>query len=435
MRKIALILCITICPSFTWAAPGPLETANNLIDMGDTEKAKQILTAMSHTQDESVEIERLFLLGKIAQINGDYDTAIDIYSKLLNIRPNMAKVRYELALCYIHDERWARADYHLRLAMAGDNLSDDMKQKMNEHLYFIRQHKNWDVRFRIGATPDTNVNNGNGGQECITDGEHNFCRDAKDLELVKGTNITMGGDYEFKLSEHWRWKTDAMLYTDMYDKSGYDDLYLSASTGPRYIWSRGDIWFAGIGAKRWYDEKSYNHAYGSKIDANYDFTRKLYGGITVWMLDNKYKHFSEYLDGQVYAADMRLTYSLDAQMFATIKYGITRESTKSPSYSYWEPNISFGFGIELPYGYYIYAEPAFYWFYYDDNQWALLDGVYTQLKEKDFMQKYSLSFSNNRLEFLGFTPTIVLSYTKKDSNIWHTGHKKYSFDLTLRRRF
>ena len=435
MKKLVLILCMIICPSFASGKTDILKTAGDLIEQGNMERAKQMLSDMPQAQDESVEIERLFLLGKIAQEQNDYDTAIEIFSKILNIQPNLAKARYELAVCYIHDEQWTRADYHLRLAMAGDDLSDEMKQNMDYYRYFIRQNKNWDVRFRIGTTPDSNVNNGNGGQECIVDGVRRFCRDAKDLEYIKGTNFSTGGDYEFKLSDHWRWKTDALLYTDMYDKSGYDDLYLSASTGPRYIWSRGDIWFAGMGAKRWYDRKEYNYAYGYKIDTNYDITRKLYGGITIWMLDNKYEYFSEYLNGQIYATDMRLTYSLDASMFITLKYGVTRESTKSPAYSYWEPNISFGFGTELPYGFYVYVEPAFYWFYYDDNQWAIKDDDYIQIKEQDFMQKYSLSLSNNRLEFLGFTPTLILSYAKKDSNIWHSGHKKYSFDITLRRRF
>lgn len=435
MKKTILGLCMIICPAVALAKIDTLKTAGDLIDKGDPARAKQILTDMPQSQDESVEIERLFLLGKIAQEQNDYDTAIEIFSKILNIQPGLAKARYELAVCYIYDEQWTRADYHLRLAMAGDDLSDDMKQKIDYYRYFIRQNKNWDVRFRIGTTPDTNVNNGNGGQECIVDGVPRFCRDAKDLESIKGTNFSTGGEYEFKLSEHWRWKTDALLYTDMYNKSGYDDLYLSASTGPRYIWSRGDIWLAGIAAKRWYDEKSYNHAYGSKVDANYDFTRKLYGGITVWMLDNKYEHFGEYLNSQVYATDMRLTYSLDARMYVTIKYGVTRENAETPSYSYWEPNISLGFGIELPDGFYVYAEPSFYWFYYDDTQWVAKDGVYTQMKEQDFMQKYSLSLSNNRLEFFGFTPTLILSYATKDSNVWHSGQRKYAFDITLRRRF
>lgn len=450
MKKIVLILYIVLCPVFAWGQINTVEhddtkittsllntikMANALVDQGDTERAKQILNDMPKTKNESMEIERLFLIGKIAQQQNDYDQAIEIYSKILNIQPNLARARYELASCYIHNKQWSRADYHLRLAMAGKNLSDDMKTQMDYYRYFIRKNKNWDVRFRFGTTPDSNVNNGNGGQECIIDGVHRFCRDAKDLESIGGTNLSAGGDYEFKLSEHWRWKTDASLYTDMYDKSGYDDLYLSASTGPRYVWSRGDVWLAGVGAQRWYNEKSYNHSYGSKIDANYDFTRKLYGGMTVWMLDNKYEHFGNYLNSQVYATDMRLTYSFDARMYATIKIGATREDAKSSSYSYWEPNISFGFGIELPYGFYIYAEPAFYWFYYDANQWAIKDGVYTQIEEQDFMQKYSLSLSNNRLEFLGFTPTIILSYSKKDSNIWHNGNRKTSFDITLRRRF
>jgi len=97
MKKIVLILYIVLCPVFAWGQINTVEhddtkittsllntikMANALVDQGDTERAKQILNDMPKTKNESMEIERLFLIGKIAQQQNDYDQAIEIYSKI-----------------------------------------------------------------------------------------------------------------------------------------------------------------------------------------------------------------------------------------------------------------------------------------------------------------------------------------------------------------
>ena len=68
-----------------------------------------------------------------------------------------------------------------------------------------------------------------------------------------------------------------VLDNNTYNNHNYDDLYLSISTGPRYIWSRGDVWLAAIGARRWYGLEKYNWSYGTRLDVNYDFSRKVSG--------------------------------------------------------------------------------------------------------------------------------------------------------------
>ncbi|MBR5355257.1 MAG: DUF560 domain-containing protein [Alphaproteobacteria bacterium] len=419
----------------TMSALDAVKLAGNLIDRGDYEHANQILTMMPQTNNLSVELERWFLLAQMEQRKGNYEEAVRIYRKILDDQPDLARVRFELALCYMKMGYWYRADYHLRLAMAGKDLPEDVKQMMAYYRYVIRQNKRWNVWFNFGAAPDSNINNGNGGEECIVNGWGRFCRNLTEPESVMGANLTLGGSYEFVLSDHWRWKSDANLYSNTYNKHNYDDLYLSASTGPRYIWSRGDVWLATIGVRRWYGSEKYNYSYGAKIDTNYDWTRKLSSGLSLRYMENKYDEYGAFLNGQTYSSNLRLSYSFNARLYGIFRTGLTRETTIVPSYSYWQPNFAIGLGVELPYGFHVYAEPSFYVSKYDDPQWVVKDDAFTQVTERDFVHRYSLSISNNKFDVWGFVPTFTISYTKRDSNIWQREYDKTTLEFTMQQRF
>ena len=449
MKRLILVLSLLILPVFnawaesdekktteiTMSAVDAVKLAGKLIDVGDIEHAHQILTKMPQTNSLPVEIERWFLLAQISQKQGDYETAIKIYRKILDDQPDLARIRFELALCYMKLGQWYRADYHLRLAMAGKDLPDNVKQMMAYYRYIVRQNKRWNIWFNFGAAPDSNINNGNGGQECIVNGYGRFCRNLKEPESVVGTNLTLGGNYEFVLSDHWRWKSDANIYSNTYNNHNYDDLYLSASTGPRYIWSRGDVWLAGLGVRRYYGGEKYNYSYGAKLDTNYDFTRKLSGGLGFRFLDNKYDTYGAFFNGQTYSTNMRLTYSFNASLYSVLRTGVSREKVINPSYSYWQPNVGLGFGAELPYGFHVYAEPSFYWSQYDKPQWVVKDNGFVQITENDFVQRYAVSISNNKFDVWGFVPTFTISYTKRESNIWQKEYEKTTVEFTMQQRF
>ena len=234
-----------------------VKMAGAMVDNGELDNAEKILTQIPQMSG-ALEIERWFLLGRIAAYRDNFDDAIKIYRTILDTYPDLARVRFELAICYMKIGQWYRADYQLRLAMAGEDLSEDVRQMMNYYRYLVRQNKNWNIYFNFGAAPDNNVNNATGGTECIMTIFGPMCRNLIEPESAIGLNFTLGGDYEFRLADQWRWKSEAGVYSNIYNLHDYDDIYLYFGTGPRYIWSRGDVWLAGIGSRRWYGWRGYN---------------------------------------------------------------------------------------------------------------------------------------------------------------------------------
>ncbi len=419
----------------TVSALDAVKIAGDFVENGDFDNAETILTQLPQTKSLPVEIERWFLLGQISARRGDYDTAIKIFRKILDDQPDLARIRFELAICYMKMGRWYRADYHLRLAMAGDNLSDDVRKMMAYYRYIIRQNKNWNVWFNFGAAPDNNVNMAGGGDECVNTIFGPMCRELMEPESAIGFNFILGGNYEFKFGEHWRWKSDANIYSNIYNKHKFDDVYLSASTGPRYVWNNGDVWLASVAARRWYGWDKYNWSVGGKLDTNYDFTRKLSGGLSLRVLNNKYDEYGKWMNGQTYSAISRISYSLDATKYIILRGGIDRETSKDDVYANWRPSVSLGFGVALPWGFDFYAEPYFYWTNYDGERWVVDKGEFTKRVAKDFNQRYSISLSNHKFDIWGFVPTLTFSYTRRDSNIWQRKYDKYSAEFTFQQRF
>lgn len=419
----------------TMSALDAVKLAGDLVEFGDYERAQQILFNLPKTNNLPVEIERWYLLAQIEQKKGNFDEAIRIYRKILDDQPDLAKIRYELAICYMMKQQWYRADYHLRLAMAGKDIPDDVKKRMMYLRYVARQNKNWNVWFNFGAAPDTNVNQATGGKECIINEWGEFCRYLPEPERVIGANLSLGGNYEFKLSEHWRWKSDGMLYSNVYDKHKYDDLFLSASTGPRYIWERGDVWLAGVVNRHWYGRNPYSWSYGVKLDTNYDWTRKMSSGISFRVMENKYDEYGKYMDGQTYSINPRISYSFGASKYVVLRGSVERDTANMDAYANWKYSTSVGFGSELMYGFNMYFEPYFSWLNYDGKKWVVKNNTYQAVQEHDFVQRYSMSLSNNKLEIWGFVPTLTFSYTQKDSNIHSREYKKWTTEFTFQQRF
>lgn len=440
---------LSILPSICWAeshnattpheitmsAVDALKLIGNLLDNNKIDQADEILDNMPEFEPGPLSIELQFLRGRAAAARGDYDAAIKIYRDLLDRHPDLARVRFELAVCYMKTKQWRRADYQLRRAMAGNDLPEEVRRTMNMLRWVVRQNKNWNVWFNMGAAPDNNINTSAGGEECVNTVLGPLCRQLPEPVKAIGGNLSIGGNYEFRLSEHWRWKSDGVAATNVYNKHDFDDLYLSVGTGPRYVWQNGDIWLAGVATRRWYGWDAYNWSVGGKLDINYDFTRKLSGGISFRAMENHYDALGLILNGNTYGTTGRITYSFDASKYMNIRGGVDREIARDEMYTSWRPNLGVGLGMELPARFNIYLDASIYWQRYDGPRWVVRDGGFARIAEHSFMHRYAASLSNSHLAVWNFVPTITISYTRRDSNIWQREFDKWGVEFSMQQRF
>ncbi len=434
VKKLLSFVMVLFLPMLSMAGATNNVKNNTVVSSYDTVE-QNVVAKMPLPEDLSAKIKSLYLSAQTALKKGDVEDAIHFYRKVLDERPDFARARFELALCYIADERWDRADYYLRMAMAAENLPDDVKQIMESYRYLVRQNKNWNFWSDYGGTPDTRASIADSNNGCIGDVKNGICEKLTGSKDVQGTYFAVGADYEFKLSDNWRWKSDAGFYTNVYKGDIYNDLYLAGSTGPRYIWDQGDIWLAGIVGRGWYENEGYVWSYGAKIDTNYDWTRKLSSGLILLFANNVYDEYNYLMGGQTYTVAPHFTYYIDSTKYISLLGELGRDTAKVDSFANYNYGAGLGFGMEMPYGFIVYLESYFFRVDYDGKIDTVKNGVNKRVKESDISQKYTLSLSNTKIEFFDFIPIFKLTYTNQESNIPISEYSKWSFGVSIKRKF
>ena len=397
----------------------------------------RVLLSKTPFDTKELEIERLHLIATIDIAEGKIDEAIEIYRFILDYQPNIPSIRLKLAELYLKQGSFYKADYHFRLAATDKNLPETVQQNIAMALYFIRQNKNWNFWFNFGAAPDNNINNASGGEQCIDYMGTGMilCNQLSDKEKAIGFNVSFGGNYEFKLSDRWRLRNEAVVYNSTYDKSEYDDLYLSYVVGGKYVYNRGDI-FAGITTShRWLNHSSYNSTLGGRIDFDYDFTKHISGALSTYFTPTYYYDYKDILNGDVYGFRARLFYTFDASKYIAFKVGYEKEDTKSKMYANTKNSYAIGFGAELPFGFSIYLEPSILYVDYKEERPFVKNLAFVDIKESDITRKYSVSLSNRKIKLWGFVPTLNYVYTDKSSNVWQKEYAKSTVEFTINQSF
>ena len=411
-----------------------LTFAQELIEKNKLEDAKKVLLLKPFQQKE-LEIERLYLLAQIATKENKIDKAIDIYYFILEHQPNISNIRFRLAELYLIRKDWIRADYHYRLALADKELPIVIQNRIKQALYYIRQNKNYNFWFNFGIAPDNNVNNTTSGEQCVMTMFGPMCNTLDDPEKDVGLNITVGGNYEFKLSDNWRIRNEALIYSLKYQDKKYDDIYLSYVLGLKYVYNKGDVFFGPTFSKRFLGHKAYNYTTGFMVDTGYDLTKQLNARLYLAYTPTHYDDYGDILDGDVKTARLRMFYALDSSKYLIFKTGYEYEKTKDKTYTNDRVNLALGFGADIPFGFHIYAEPSVLFTNYKGKRWTVKDYEFKEVKEWDITQRYSVSLSNRKVSLWSLMPVLTYSYTDKKSNIWQREYQKSLIELSIQKRF
>ena len=408
--------------------------AQELIDKNKLEDAKKVLLLKPFQQKE-LEIERLYLLAQIATKENKIDEAIDIYYFILEHQPNISNIRFRLAELYLIRKDWIRADYHYRLALADKELPIVIQNRIKQALYYIRQNKNYNFWFNFGIAPDNNINNTTSGEQCVMTMFGPMCNTLDEPEKDVGLNITVGGNYEFKLSDNWRFRNEALIYSLKYQDKKYDDIYLSYVLGLKYVYNKGDVFFGPTFSKRFLGHKAYNYTTGFMVDTGYDLTKQLNARLYLAYTPTHYDEYGDILNGDVKTARLRMFYALDSSKYLIFKTGYEYEKTKDKTYTNDRVNLALGFGADVPWGFHVYVEPSVLFTNYKGKRWTVKDYEFKEVKEWDITQRYSVSLSNRKISLWGLMPVLTYSYTDKKSNIWQREYQKSLIELSIQKHF
>ncbi|PCI85688.1 MAG: hypothetical protein COB24_12095 [Hyphomicrobiales bacterium] len=418
-----------------------LKFAAYLIENNQADKAIQAITFKKFATKpdiisaESMLADALFFMGKKNQ-------AIVILRKLLALDPNLTLVRYKLARMLFATEDDLAAKHHFQILRAA--IDDDKVQFLiNKSLSQIDLRKRWFFNVGGNILPQSNINGGSSedtyycedtastpeGIEQWTNLLASFGLDCKagipiasNDQAQSGMVISanMSGGYRFRLAQNASWTIRATGGYMRYPTTD-DVITLAMNMGPTIRLSNASKVNIDAQASISISAKKISQKHYA-ISTTFDqvFTPKLLGSLTAaWgktenLVNTDYSNTLASLNGS-------LQISIDKTSFVRLLGGVSRSEYLAPNLSYWELSGGLGYYKEFKHGITLYSEA---------------DIAYkTKPLEAITNYKFSTKLSKRDFNFLGFTPQLIYTYNRDDSNINRNDTDAHTWSIGLTRSF
>ena len=418
-----------------------LALAQALLNQGKVDDAEKIYRLLAQSSpDENIRIESAFQIGQILVYRGRYREAALYFIAILNHKPDLSRVRLELARAYFLDKNYADATFQFELAKGGE-LPPEVLANVDRFLDLIRRQKNWTLDFSMNPMLDSNINQTSGAkEECldfidITTGADvgTLCRPLDGKAGGVGLNINANLDYFKRFNQDWGLKASAGFNVLEYKRRSYDDYSLYAALGPRYLWTNGEASLQPTFRKRWYAGKEYRDEYGLRADGRRMWNRVILdANASYTMIEYANPFLNSILRGPSWGARLQPRYILNDRTFVQVGLEFLREDAKDAAYANDNWSYSLGAYRALPYGFSLFLEGSLSKSRYHTSQWFVTrDNMIDETTRRDKTWGLTTSLSNNRFEKYNLTPILRYSYIKRTSNIWSREYERNRVDFLV----
>ncbi len=426
-RALAVVACALIAvpalaakhtPPPSHAAAGMAE-ARKLIRDRNFEAALEILRPLARSPGVHARVGFMFGLAAVeaarkpdlpeAERDALLDEAIAVFHAMLVARPELLRVRLELARAFYlkGEDRLARR--HFEQVLAG-NPPSGVALNVNRFLAEMRARKRWSLRVGASLLPDTNIGAGSderfiyipvGGQLL------RFRRDQEELTTSGiGVSAWIGGEYQYPLSERWRLRVGGDLSLRNYETSQFDRTNLSGHVGPRWLIGRAsEVSLLLSGLHEWtgsgLDEPSYR-GIGLRVEGRHRLNRRTTLNARAARHERRYDETTQ-RDGPVTDVSVGADWlaSPTVRFDASIGWGQERPETESLRQS--SRRVQVGATAALPWGFTVGGSGALRWTEYEGN-WFPFTGF--GQSRSDLTRTFRLFAHNRALTLEGFSPQV-----------------------------
>ena len=402
-----------------------LVIARNLIEAGQLREAREVLSALVY--QPHLRNEREFLTGLVDLDMGDYDAAIKAFRRVLADRPELARVRLELAKALFLARRDRKADYHFRLALAEDPPTD-VADGIRRYRRIIQERRRWTFGVEFGVVPDSNANAAPDDETVRLFGlPFELSEDARESAQL---GILTGGRIEGRLplAERTRLFLSAQGRHVEYGSGAFDDSVVSVVVGPQFATRWGILIPAATYFRRWFDGSSYNMAYGGRLSWRKSLSSRW--AIEAFVAGSYVDYaFDDGLDGPLFGVGATLEQHLGSRSFIDYFFAAQRQNAKSKARARTEGIVAVGYGREIPWGVTLYGRGEVLVDFFDAAQAAF------GRTRRDQRVGLSLTLTKRDWSWLGFAPLIRYRYSHNFSNIDLFRFNRHRGELGLTRVF
>ena len=217
----------------------PIRAGQLLFRAGRIEDARKLLER-ARPENEEERIERLFLLGLIDARLGFSRRAAQRFETILAQRPELTRVRLELARVYHSLGRDDKARFHFEASLA-DDLPSSVEAAVEGFLNRIDARKRWSLSLSAAVVPESNPAKRTGRERIRIGGvPFRLNPDARESSGI-GYLVTTGASFSPALADDLRGVFAVFSAAKLYKQPDWNDVSLNGEIGLARLFDAGTV--------------------------------------------------------------------------------------------------------------------------------------------------------------------------------------------------
>lgn len=238
----------------------PIRAGQLLFRAGRIEDARKLLEQARPENDEE-RIERLFLLGLIDARLGLPRRAARRFEAILAERPELTRVRLELAQVYHALGRDEKARFHFEASLA-DKLPSSVETAVEGFLNRIDARKRWSISLSAAVVPESNPAKRTGRKRVRIGGVPFQLNPDSRASSGVGYLVTTGASFSPALADNLRGVFAASSAAKLYKQPDRNDVSVHGEIGLARLFDKGTVSGGLRFGRRWLAADPYSREIG-----------------------------------------------------------------------------------------------------------------------------------------------------------------------------
>lgn len=357
----------------------------------------------------------------VAQHDGKYQQAIDIYRKILTKRPDLTPVRVRLVENLILNKQWQAAQQHIIKIQADKDLPSEIAQQLTNAEQWLKKQQKWQVNANVRYLQEDNINQAPKHQHY---GAWKF--DTPQQAQGVGYDLSLSKNQSW--FDHWSWRGGLFLNGESYwNAHQYDDIALQGQLGIAYQDANLEVALLPFYRYRWFAGESYSQEFGLRTQVQYHFNPQWYTFTTV-QYSKKHHKQRDFLDGWLWNNALTVLYIHSPQQSWFIGTDFMVEHTQDKSDRYQRVGMRFGWEQDWNYGISTNMQLGI-----AQRDYQAPDIFQIQRQDTEYFMQSTIW--HRALHWKGFTPKLTWQWQKTDSRHFLYDKDKNQIFLQINKRF
>ena len=366
-----------------------------------------------------------------------YDRAIAAFRLILVNRPELVRVRLELARTFFLNGQDGLARRHFELVLAG-GVPPPVAANIRRFMNAMQTRKRFTGYFGAAVAPDSNLNAASESEIIYIDttiGRLPFTRQG-DFGARSGLGVSVwgGGEYQQPLSERLRLRVGVDLAQREYSGSDFDQLFIATHAGPRWLASPiTEISLLATAQRQWLGGDPYTDETGVRLELDRRLTPRLWARGTAAYRERD--HQRNILDGPVVDFTATFAWTPAPVLRVHAMVGYARDHAASEPYRNLARWVRVGTSLALPLGFTLGTSAQMRRTYYESGGSGPPHFTLDRRRRFDRIRTFSLSVLNRAFTLFGFSPQLAVIHEARLTNAQAQDYDRNRAELRFVRQF